>query len=506
MSRIKLKYLFLVAALCMASLSVDAQNPSRKDAVSFKVLFMDYQSPQTGNYGNLSNYTNGLEISYQRSITDYLNVSVPFRAGVVNFNDDFKNEMIVGLGGQAQAQLFRDGAPAIPYALLGAQAVFETNNSAFGLEIPIGVGVDLKMGKNAYFNVQLEYHLGLSDMRSNLTHGIGFKYLLGNRSEAEQPLQEVDFDKDGVPDETDNCPDVAGLIELNGCPDTDGDGVPDNEDQCPDFAGSIEMNGCPDSDGDGVSDNDDECPNLAGLVTNNGCPSEDQDGDGVIDSEDQCPNLKGSPDNRGCPQIDKDGDGVNDDLDRCPDLPGSIETNGCPDADGDGVYDADDLCPNDAGLKRFNGCPDQDGDGVHDGIDRCPGTIGLATNEGCPVVKREVRELLDFAQRAVQFDVGKSTLKSESNPILDQIVQILRSNPDYGIAISGHTDSTGETYKNLDLSETRAKACYDYLINKGVSSDRLNYVGYGEARPIATNATNEGRRLNRRVEFEVKFK
>ena len=195
-----------------------------------------------------------------------------------------------------------------------------------------------------------------------------------------------------------------------------------------------------------------------------------------------------------------------DSEDACPDVPGAIATRGCPDSDSDGVPDTEDLCPNEAGFKQFNGCPDTDADGVHDGIDRCPETIGLATNNGCPVVEREVKELLEFAQRAVQFDVGLSTLRSESYPVLNQIIDILNRYEDYGIAISGHTDATGDTYRNLSLSESRAKACYDYLVSRGIDASRLSYVGYGEARPIATNATAEGRTLNRRVEFEVKFK
>ena len=97
-------------------------------------------------------------------------------------------------------------------------------------------------------------------------------------------------------------------------------------------------------------------------------------------------------------------------------------------------------------------------------------------------------------------------LRPESTPVLNQILDILNRYEDYGLAISGHTDATGDTYTNLSLSESRAKACYDYLIAKGVSTDRLSYVGFGETRPIATNATDEGRRLNRRVEFEIKFK
>ena len=474
MKSLYFSFLFVI----LMSIATQAQNPLRPDALSFKVLFLDYQSPITSDYGNLRNYKNGFEVSYQRNFHDYINLSVPFRAGVVNFNDPFKNDAIFSLGGQIQAQLWKAGKPAIPYVLTGGHAVYEKNAGDFNIEIPIGVGVDIKVGKNAYFNVQLEYHLGLADNRNNLQHGIGFKYLIGKKSsEPEVPLKPTDSDGDGVPDEQDVCPDIAGLIEFRGCPDTDGDGIADREDQCPDFAGSIELNGCPDSDGDGVSDNEDECPNLKGTIENNGCPVVDRDGDGVIDTEDLC-----------------------------PDVAGAIATNGCPDSDSDGVPDSEDLCPNDAGFKQFNGCPDTDSDGVHDGIDRCPETIGLATNNGCPVVEREVKELLEFAQRAVQFDVGLSTLKSESYPVLNQIIDILNRFEDYGIAISGHTDATGDTYRNLSLSESRAKACYDYLVSRGIDASRLSYVGYGEARPIATNATAEGRSLNRRVEFEVKFK
>ena len=471
-------YLSLLICICLGSHSVIAQNPVRPDALSFKVLFLDYQSPISGEYGNLRNYKNGFEVSYQRNLHDYINLSIPLRAGVVNFDNEFQNDAIFSLGAQVQAQLWKAGKPAIPYFVTGGHAVYEKLSGDVNMEIPIGVGVDIKMGKNAYFNIQLEYHLGLADNRNNLQHGIGFKYLIGKKMTApEVPLKPTDADGDGLPDEQDNCPEIAGLLELKGCPDTDGDGIADAADQCPDFAGTIELNGCPDTDGDGVSDNEDECPNLKGTIENNGCPIIDKDGDGVIDSDDAC-----------------------------PEVPGSLATKGCPDSDSDGVRDSEDKCPNMAGFKQFDGCPDKDGDGVHDGIDRCPETIGLAANNGCPVVRQEVKELLDFAQRAVQFDVGASSLKSESFPVLNQILDILKRYSEYGIAISGHTDATGDTYRNLDLSERRAQACYDYLIKKGVLADRLSYVGYGETRPIATNATDAGRRLNRRVEFEVKFK
>jgi outer membrane protein OmpA-like peptidoglycan-associated protein len=83
-----------------------------------------------------------------------------------------------------------------------------------------------------------------------------------------------DRDKDGVTDDKDECPDVAGEIALIGCPDSDGDGVADKNDKCPDVKGSVNFNGCPapDSDGDGLNDDEDKCPNLRGSLETGGCP------------------------------------------------------------------------------------------------------------------------------------------------------------------------------------------------------------------------------------------
>jgi outer membrane protein OmpA-like peptidoglycan-associated protein len=84
----------------------------------------------------------------------------------------------------------------------------------------------------------------------------------------------LDRDKDGINDDVDACPDVPGLKEYNGCPDTDKDGVGDNKDKCPTIAGTFKYDGCPvpDSDNDGVTDEADKCPKIPGPVTNNGCP------------------------------------------------------------------------------------------------------------------------------------------------------------------------------------------------------------------------------------------
>ncbi len=112
-----------------------------------------------------------------------------------------------------------------------------------------------------------------------------------------------------------------------------------------------------DTDGDGVYDEDDKCPELAGTLINNGCPN-DLDGDGIYDENDKCPNLAGNVENAGCPN-DTDGDGVYDGKDDCPELAGVVENSGCPaDADGDGVYDVNDNCPNRAGTVENAGCPE----------------------------------------------------------------------------------------------------------------------------------------------------
>ncbi|MEO5584411.1 MAG: OmpA family protein, partial [Flavobacteriales bacterium] len=100
---------------------------------------------------------------------------------------------------------------------------------------------------------------------------------------------------------------------------------------------------------------------------------------------------------------------------------------------------------------------------------------------------------------------GKSTIKSSSNSILNQVVDVMNENPSYDLEINGHTDSQGDDAKNQKLSEDRAAAVRAYLISKGVSADRLQSFGHGETMPVADNATAAGRALNRRVEFKVTF-
>jgi len=106
--------------------------------------------------------------------------------------------------------------------------------------------------------------------------------------------------------------------------------------------------------------------------------------------------------------------------------------------------------------------------------------------------------------QVIFFDLGKATIKSRSKPILDEIVDTLRENPQIKhVRIEGHSDTTGSKNFNIWLSSERAQSVVDYLIQNGVSAKRLSSRGYGPELPIASNATKEGRAKNRRVEFVI---
>jgi outer membrane protein OmpA-like peptidoglycan-associated protein len=146
---------------------------------------------------------------------------------------------------------------------------------------------------------------------------------------------------------------------------------------------------------------------------------------------------------------------------------------------------------------------DSDGDGIDDLVDKCPTSPGNAATNGCPAITMADKETLKLAMGNVNFETAKTTLLPASNATLDQIVKIMQKYPDYSLNINGHTDAQGEADANISLSQGRAQSCYDYLVKQGVGAARLAAKGYGEATPIASNETEEGRKQNRRVEFDL---
>ena len=114
--------------------------------------------------------------------------------------------------------------------------------------------------------------------------------------------------------------------------DTDKDGIPDDVDDCPLQPGSAAWHGCPtpDTDHDGVDDDHDSCRTIPGVARYNGCPVPDTDHDGIDDDHDSCRTVPGLARYHGCPIPDRDGDGLNDEVDQCPDSAGPVSNHGCP--------------------------------------------------------------------------------------------------------------------------------------------------------------------------------
>jgi outer membrane protein OmpA-like peptidoglycan-associated protein len=101
----------------------------------------------------------------------------------------------------------------------------------------------------------------------------------------------------------------------------------------------------------------------------------------------------------------------------------------------------------------------------------------------------------------INFDSGKSTIKKESMPVVEQIIEMMRLAPDIKISVEGHTDSDGSNESNLKLSEARAKAVVEAITKGGIDAARLSSAGFGEEKPISDNTTADGKAKNRRVEL-----
>ncbi len=143
---------------------------------------------------------------------------------------------------------------------------------------------------------------------------------------------------------------------------------------------------------------------------------------------------------------------------------------------------------------------DDDKDGVNNCIDKCPDTLpGLAVDaDGCPID--------DIVTLKINFDFDKSDIKPQYHQELADFASYMRQQQSFTVVeIAGHTDSVGTDEYNQKLSERRAKAVRDYLVNElGMDTNLFSAVGYGESKPISTNDTDEGRAENRRILAELK--
>ena len=176
------------------------------------------------------------------------------------------------------------------------------------------------------------------------------------------------------------------------------------------------------------------------------------------------------------------------------------------DTDGDGVVDANDSCPNTpSGIQvGSNGCErDDDNDGVVNSKDQCPTTRAGAKVDatGCYLtLEEDVTVSLE-----VNFANNSSVVPDAAISEIRQVADFMKQYPQTDVVIEGHTDDRGSAQYNASLSERRAKAVAQYLIeNFSVSASRVSSVGYGEERPLVSNDTAENRAKNRRVSAVIK--
>ncbi len=344
----------------------------------------------------------------------------------------------------------------------------------------IGGGMRMQFTDAMALRVDLRDYNGLTETYNNVVLSAGLSFRFGGETK-------IDEDGDGIPDFRDHCPDTptGATVDALGCPsDSDGDEILDGLDACANTPSGwpVDETGCPlDTDGDGVPDGKDTC-----AATPEGA---------VVDFE-------------GCP-VDSDGDAVPDGLDQCAATPtgAKVDEQGCPlDADGDGVPDGIDACDaTPAGLKvDAKGCPiDSDGDGLKDDVDKCmdfagPGGVDA---EGCPVLRLDKSARVNLP--TVRFASGSSTLTDEARAELTALVAAMKYYADVTIDVEGHTDDVGSERDNFLMSLERARSVRRFLVDSGIMPERITARGFGEIRPVADNATAEGRAQNRRIEVLV---
>jgi outer membrane protein OmpA-like peptidoglycan-associated protein len=467
----------LLAVIMVLAMSSHAQNSNNPWALSFGVNAVDTRASAGGGKNQLDSHVSQAfnvsenwnilpSVSYlglARSVGDNFSVGIQ---GSINKIDKFVTFNPTAVGHNSAGYVVTNPGDLMYY---GADAYVKYSfmslikSKVIDPSLRVGGGYTW-LGDNSYGTVNPG--AGLTFW---FTENVGlalettYKVSLGDRQTSA-----------GVIDSPSHFQHTVGITFQFGGKDTDGDGIYDKDDACPEVAGLKQFNGCPDTDGDGIIDGSDACPTEFGLAALNGCP-------------------------------DKDGDGIADKDDACPDTAGLAAFQGCPDTDRDGIADKDDKCPTVAGPKSNGGCPilDADKDGVNDKDDDCPTVAGPASNKGCPEVTAETIKQLNAYGKTILFDSGKSTFKNQSYTVLQSIGDILKEYPNSNFMIEGHTDSDGSNQLNQTLSENRAAAVKNYLIEKGIAAERLKSTGFGETKPIDTNKTAKGKANNRRVEVSL---
>lgn len=476
-----MKHVFvsLLAAMILAP-AVQGQDVIRPSEIGISFNFHDYTTAQLiratslnavimdKQFAKIKNMSPGFGLHYFKGLEKHIDFAGSVNASFLshpfpNKPDNSIEKFLLQVEGAAQFKMVSDNYWFQPFLIGGFGA--QKYSVYYGAYIPLGVGLNINFFNEGRIFINSTYRVPITTGSANyhFMHAFGISGRIGKKKEPAvipppppPPPPPKDTDNDGIIDDNDKCPTVAGVVKYEGCPvpDTDKDGINDDNDKCPTVAGLAKYQGCPvpDTDKDGINDELDKCPNQAGIAKYEGCPIPDTDKDGINDEEDKCPGQAGPASNNGCPISDRDKDGINDEEDKCPDVPGVAKNNGCPEV---------------------------------------------------PELPAEVSKMLSASAQKVSFSANSAKLSTTSNTSLNQIVKIMNDYPELKLKIEGHTDNVE---KNADdLSEQRAAAVKTYLASKGISADRIEVEGNGSSTPIADNNTTTGRAKNRRVEVKITY-
>ena len=324
------KILLAFIGLCLFVSSFGQGEYKKRPSFGIHFILNDFKTAQnvratglantinSNKWHKTNNMTAGLALSYLQGLNNNLDFVGSLSGSFLKYPNSktIAPEPLLLLEGTATVnlKLLSDKYILNPFLTAGIGASkFGGYYAAF---MPFGIGTQIKVVDEVYILLNSQYRVPVTENASyHFYHSLGVAANLFKKPEPALVVVAIpvveppkDRDGDGVLDSLDRCPDVAGLVSLQGCPDRDGDGIIDSEDKCPDVPGLARYQGCPipDTDKDGINDEVDKCPTVPGVARYQGCPIPDTDGDGVNDEEDKCINEKGPASNFGCPIISED--------------------------------------------------------------------------------------------------------------------------------------------------------------------------------------------------------
>lgn len=443
------KAILLLFVVCTASLAYAQDAPLW--SIWYKYGKTDFRTPILKTGTALGDMTNMAEIGVSHRLTKFLSLAVPFRLGTANLpvgtTKTFTNNIgLMGADVMLQAMPTKYNWFVLPYITAGLGVANLDKTANFSL--PVGAGINFKLSDCAYINVESQYCKGFTAQRDHFMHKVGVVLFLDDNYATGKK-------------EADAISAAAEKLRL------------DTEAKA---RAAVEAANRAKAEAEAKAAAEIEAANRAKLAAE----------------------AKAKADLEAANRAKLEAEAK---------AKAAAEAAAKAKAQQDVTSSMGDALATSRGI---NTSKDTDGDGVPDISDRCPTVKGTVANNGCPeevrqapVVTVETQKVLTEALEGVQFETGSAVLKPVSYAILDKVASVMKNNANYNLAISGHTDATGNEVANQKLSEKRAQACLSYLVTKGIAASRMNATGYGSTQPIIDNKTPEGRAKNRRVEFRV---